>query len=62
MEPCDPQTNVPNILLITVDDMNWDAVGAFGCPVPGTTPNIDRLASEGICFDQGHVTIAGDPP
>ncbi|MFW6303449.1 MAG: sulfatase, partial [Candidatus Sumerlaeota bacterium] len=48
----------PNILLITADDMNWDAVGAFGCPTPETTPNIDRLASEGIRFENGHVTIA----
>ena len=22
----------PNFMLITADDMNWDAVGAFGCP------------------------------
>ncbi|WP_269523079.1 sulfatase family protein [Coraliomargarita parva] len=48
----------PNILLITADDMNWDAVGAYGCPVPGTTPNIDRLAAEGMRFDYSHVTIA----
>ncbi|MCC7407995.1 MAG: sulfatase [Phycisphaeraceae bacterium] len=48
----------PNVLLITADDMNWDAVGAFGCPVPGTTPNIDRLAAEGIRFNHAHVTIS----
>lgn len=48
----------PNVLLITADDMNFDAVGAFGCPVPGTTPNIDRLAAEGIRFDHAHVTIS----
>jgi len=48
----------PNILLFTADDMNWDAVGAFGCPVPGTTPNIDCLAEEGIRFEHGHVNIS----
>ncbi len=48
----------PNILLITADDMNWDAVGAYGCPVAGTTPNIDRLAAEGVRFAYAHVTIA----
>jgi N-sulfoglucosamine sulfohydrolase len=47
-----------NILLITADDMNWDAVGAFGCPTEGTTPNIDRLAVGGLRFNHGHVTIA----
>ena len=45
-------------MLITADDMNWDAVGAFGCPIAGTTPNIDRLAAEGLRFQHGHVTIA----
>ena len=48
----------PNFVLITADDMNWDAVGAFGCPTEGTTPNIDRLAAEGLRFKHGHVTIA----
>ena len=47
-----------NILLITADDMNWDAVGAYGCPVAGTTPNLDRLASEGLRFEYAHITIA----
>lgn len=31
----------PNIVLITADDMNWNAVGVYGCPIAGTTPNID---------------------
>ena len=48
----------PNILLITADDMNWDSVGVYGCPVEETTPNIDRLASKGIQFDYGYVQIA----
>ena len=50
--------SVPNILLITADDMNWDSVGVYGCPVAETTPNIDRLATSGIRFEHGHVTIA----
>ena len=48
----------PNVLFITADDMNWDAVGAYGCPVQGTTPNLDRLAAEGVRFEHAHVTIA----
>jgi N-sulfoglucosamine sulfohydrolase len=47
-----------NILLITADDLNCSSVGAYGCDVPGVTPNIDRLASEGVRFEHGHVTIA----
>ncbi len=47
-----------NVLFITLDDMNRDSVGVYGAKVPETTPNIDRLASEGLRFEQGHVTIA----
>lgn len=47
-----------NVILITADDMNCDAVGAFGCPIAGTTPNLDRLAGEGACFEKAHVTIS----
>jgi N-sulfoglucosamine sulfohydrolase len=46
------------VLLITVDDMNWDSVGVYGCKLPGITPNMDRLAEQGMRFEQAHVTIA----
>ena len=52
------EASPPNLMLITVDDMNCDSVGAFGCTVPKITPNIDRLASEGMCFERGFVNIA----
>ena len=48
----------PNVLVITVDDMNWDSVGVYGAAIPDITPNIDRLAAEGLRFEHGHVTIA----
>lgn len=49
----------PNILLITADDMNWDSMGAYGCPVPDVTPHLDHLATqEGFMFDYGYVNIA----
>ena len=47
-----------NFLLITADDMNYSSPGVFGCAVPDITPNIDRLASEGLRFVNGHVAIA----
>lgn len=50
--------NQTNILLITADDMNWDATGAFGSPTPDVTPNIDALAASGMRFNHAHVTIA----
>jgi N-sulfoglucosamine sulfohydrolase len=47
-----------NVLFITLDDMNRDSIGVYGAKVAETTPNIDRLASEGLRFEHGHVTIA----
>ena len=52
------QKKRPNILLITADDMNWDAPGCFGGRTPEITPNIDRLASEGVRFEYAHITLA----
>ncbi len=48
----------PNIVLITADDLNWNSVGAYGCPVADATPNLDRLAADGLQFEHAHVTIA----
>ena len=48
----------PNIVFITVDDMNCDSVGVYGCPLEGITPAIDSLAETGMRFEHAHVTIA----
>ncbi len=52
----------PNILFITVDDMNCDSVGAFGCKLADTTPHIDKLAAEGLRFDKAHVVVGNCYP
>lgn len=44
----------PNIILIFIDDMGWADLSCFG-NVDAHTPNIDKLASEGIRFDQFYV-------
>ena len=44
-----------NFLFITADDLNYNTVGCFGNPVDNITPNLDRLVSEGICFNNAHV-------
>ena len=41
----------PNILFIFSDDHAYQAVGAYGSGL-NKTPNIDRLAHEGIRFDR----------
>lgn len=40
----------PNVLLLYTDQQRWDALGANGNP-DIHTPNLDRLAAEGINFD-----------
>jgi len=52
----------PNLLIITVDDMSADSVGAFGCRLEGTTPNIDRLAKQGLRFSRAHVQVGNCMP
>jgi len=42
-----------NVLLITIDTLRVDRVGAFGGR-PGLTPNLDRLASEGFRFTRAY--------
>src|SRR5438093_1199901 len=39
-----------NVLLITADDMNYDTPGCTGNKTPDITPNLDRLAKEGVRF------------
>ncbi|MDB4614489.1 sulfatase [bacterium] len=43
----------PNILFIAVDDLN-DWVGCMGGHPQAKTPNIDRLASSGVLFNQAY--------
>jgi arylsulfatase A-like enzyme/Tfp pilus assembly protein PilF len=41
-----------NILLITIDTLRADALGSYGGQA--LTPNLDRLATEGVRFDFAH--------
>ncbi|RLD96786.1 MAG: hypothetical protein DRJ13_13240, partial [Bacteroidetes bacterium] len=56
--PGDNEQALPNILIVTADDLAYNSVGAFGCRVPGITPNIDCLAGEGIRFTHAHVNTS----
>ncbi len=47
------QSRPPNILIILIDDMGWADVGCFGNTF-FETPNIDRLASEGMRFTNAY--------
>ena len=45
------ESKPPNILVIWGDDVGWTNISAYGMGVMGyTTPNLDRIANEGIRF------------
>ncbi len=45
------QTQQPNIVYIVADDLGWKDVGFNGC-ADIQTPNLDKLAQEGVKFQQ----------
>jgi arylsulfatase len=44
------KSKTPNIVMIMCDDMGWSDIGCYGGEVQ--TPNLDRLAAEGLRFTQ----------
>jgi len=49
----------PNIVLIMTDDVGFGAASAFGGSVP--TPNLERLAAEGLKYTRFHTTAICSP-
>ena len=54
--------DVPNVLIVTVDDMSADSIGVFGCELGNTTPNIDAFAKTAMRFDHAHVLVGNCMP
>jgi arylsulfatase A-like enzyme len=53
-----PAAEKPNVVLIYIDDLGYGELGCYGCKdIP--TPNLDRLAKEGVRFTASHIT---NPP
>jgi arylsulfatase A-like enzyme len=51
MMACQPQVKQPNIIYILADDLGYGDLSCFG-QKHFSTPNIDKLASEGMLFTQ----------
>lgn len=51
----------PNILLINIDDLGWRDLGYMGSKYY-ETPNIDKLASEGMIFTRAYSAAANCAP
>ena len=51
------QDRPPNVVLIIADDVTYNDLPLYGGPNIAT-PNIDRLASQGLTFNQAYLSIA----
>jgi len=54
-------TDRPNFVIIIADDLAYSDVGAYGHPHI-RTPNIDKLAEQGLKFDSAFLTCASCSP
>ncbi len=58
-EPPTPPAGAPNIVFVLVDDVGFSDIGCFGSEI--RTPNLDRLAAEGVRFTNFHVNPMCSP-
>ena len=58
-DPVVAPAGAPNIVFVLVDDVGFSDIGCFGSEIH--TPNIDRLAREGIRFTNFHVNPMCSP-
>jgi arylsulfatase A-like enzyme len=54
-------SNRPNVVLFIADDLAWEDTGVYGNKKV-RTPNMDRLAREGLRFTRAFVTISSCSP
>ena len=49
----------PNVVYIVLDDVGFSAMSCYGGPIP--TPNIDKIAADGVRYTQWHTTALCSP-
>lgn len=54
LEPSAAPKGSPNVVFLVLDDIGYGGLGCFGGPV--NTPNIDRLAADGLAYTNFHTT------
>lgn len=57
--PAEQGNTPPNVLILIADDMGYSDIGAFGSEIQ--TPNIDRLAADGVSFTNFHAGATCSP-
>jgi hypothetical protein len=58
-EPPKAPDGAPNVLYVVLDDVGYSAMSCYGGPIE--TPNIDRIASQGVRYTQWHTTALCSP-
>jgi arylsulfatase A-like enzyme len=54
-----PPAGAPNVLMVLVDDLGFAGTSSFGGPVP--TEAFDRIAQEGLRYNNFHTTAVSSP-
>jgi arylsulfatase A-like enzyme len=55
----EPPAGAPNVMLIVLDDVGFAQLGSYGSDI--ATPNLDRLAAEGLRLTNFHTTALCSP-
>jgi len=58
-EPPKAPDGAPSVVYIVLDDVGFSAMNSYGGPIE--TPNIDRIAAEGVRYTQWHTTALCSP-
>src|SRR2546421_1061859 len=58
-EPPKAPDGAPNVVYAVLDDVGFSAMACYGGPVE--TPNIDRIAGDGVRYTQWHTTALCSP-
>jgi arylsulfatase A-like enzyme len=56
LSSCAKTNQPPNIIVLLTDDQRLNSLSCYDESIPIKTPNIDRLANEGVKFEKGFVT------
>jgi arylsulfatase len=54
-----PPKGAPNVVVVLIDDLGFAGTSAFGGPID--TPTFDRIAGEGVYYNNFHTTAVSSP-
>jgi arylsulfatase A-like enzyme len=57
--PARAEEGAPNVLFIVLDDTGFGQLGCYGSPIK--TPNMDRIAADGLRYNNMHTTALCSP-